>query len=98
MNSPDRVEIVGSFLALHWSDGREIIIRASHLRTCSPSAEQSGEQDIFGHTTGGTSQKNFAGVELVHFDYVGNYALKLHFSDGHSSGIFSWEYLKSLDS
>jgi DUF971 family protein len=35
--------------------------------------------------------------ELVRIDQVGNYAIQLHWSDGHSYGIYSWEYLKELD-
>ena len=32
------------------------------------------------------------------FVNVGNYALRLHFSDGHTTGIYSWEYLRKIDS
>ena len=47
MKSPIRVEVVGNFLALHWEDGNQSFIKASDLRAKSPSAEQSGEVDIF---------------------------------------------------
>ena len=67
-------------------------------RAHSPSAEQSGEVDIFGKISGGTKQTEYQGVSIKKFEYVGNYAIRLLFSDGHGSGIYSWELLKSLES
>jgi len=93
---PKKVEIVGDFLALLWPDSEEIIIDSQTLRKNSPSAEQSGERDIFGHLHGGSDQNNFNGVKLLSYERVGNYAVRLLFTDGHGSGIYSWELLRSL--
>jgi len=90
------LEIVGNFLALGWEDGEEIILEASTLRENSPSAEQAGESDIFGRIHGGSSQRDFREVQLLSAHKIGNYAVRLLFSDGHGSGIFSWEYLRGL--
>ena len=35
-------------------------------------------------------------ITVTHAELVGNYAIRLHFSDGHESGIFSWAYLREL--
>lgn len=93
---PEHVEIVGDFLALRRPDGHEMIVSAKTLRANSPSAEQTGESDLFGNVIGRSSRSEFNEVELVKFEQVGNYALRLHFSDGHSSGIYSWEHLEFL--
>jgi DUF971 family protein len=90
------MEIVGDFLALAWEDGDEVILPAHTLRKNSPSAEQAGESDIFGRIRGGSNQKDFQQVRLLSAHKVGNYAVRLVFSDGHGSGIYSWEYLRHL--
>lgn len=93
MESPEKVEIIGEFLALRWRDGKELFIDSPTLRANSPSAEQAGELDIFGQVLGGSDQQEFRGVIISQFEYVGNYAIRLLFSDGHGSGIYSWDYL-----
>ena len=40
--------------------------------------------------------KKFNGTSINKVEAVGNYAIRVHFSDGHNTGIFSWEYLFSL--
>ena len=97
MDIPVRFEIIGDSLALKWSDGTEDFWRGSFLRKHSPSAEQTGEMDIFGRIQGGTSDKDeYKEVKLLKLFPVGNYALRLLFSDGHSTGIYSWSYLRNL--
>ncbi len=64
---------------------------AEYLRTHSPSAEVRGHgrgQAVLQHG------KRLVTIEKV--EAAGNYALQIHFSDGHNSGIFSWEYLREL--
>ena len=96
--APSRVDIVGSTLCLLWSDGVESYLDASLLRSHSPSAENKGELDIFGNKSGGEEKKDHKNVVIEKFVNVGNYALRLHFSDGHTTGIYSWEYLRKIDS
>ena len=98
MEIPIRFEIIGNSLALVWTDGSEDFWDASFLRKNSPSAEQSGEMDIFGRIQGGSNdpEQDFEDVKLLKFVPVGRYAIRLVFSDGHSTGIFSWSYLKLL--
>lgn len=38
-----------------------------------------------------------APLTIVHAELAGNYALKIEFSDGHSAGIFTWDYLREID-
>jgi len=96
MGPPTDIQIAGNFLALRWPDGREDFLPGEFLREHSPSAENLGERDILGNLHGGDGPREFPGVTLVGMHRVGNYALSLVFSDGHSSGIYSWDFLRSL--
>ena len=93
---PVDIQLVGTFLALRWEDGREAILPGEFLRERSPSAENLGEKDILGNTYGGDGPRQFPGVGVTGFHRVGNYAVSLVFSDGHTSGIYSWDYLRRL--
>ena len=97
MDPPEKIEIIGDFLALRWKDGRELIFDSPTLRANSPSAEQAGESDIFGEVSGGSAQQEFRGVSIKRFEYIGNYAIRILFSDGHGSGLYSWDFLSSLE-
>ena len=93
---PTRVELVGETLALAWPDGEESYLEAPFLRERSPSAEQQGETDLFGSVSGGISGGDYSSVLIRRFEIVGNYALRIQFSDGHSTGIYSWDYLRRI--
>lgn len=98
MPAPIDIQIVGDFLALRWPDGREDFLPGEFLRERSPSAENLGERDILGNLHGGDGPREFPGVRVTGLHRVGNYAVSLVFSDGHSSGIYSWDYLRDLGS
>lgn len=93
---PTNVQLIGSEVAIVWSDGREDYYPMSFLRANSPSAEQAGERDIFGTQYGGSSRTEFEGVTVVGFETMGAYALRFEFSDGHRTGLYSFEYLRKL--
>lgn len=93
---PEHVEIIGGFLAIRWSDGREDALPAALLREKSPSAENVGERDLMGRRIGGEEPRDHSGVGLVSWQPVGGYALALAFTDGHRSGIFPYRFLREL--
>lgn len=66
-------------------------LSAEMLRVTSPSAEVQGHSPSERVTLGGKRD-----VKITRIDPVGNYAVKLGFSDGHDTGIFSWSYLRKL--
>jgi DUF971 family protein len=78
-------------LELMFSDQAHFRLSCEYLRAYSPSAE------VRGHGPGQEilqiGKKN---VGIVAIDPVGNYAVKLRFSDGHDTGIYSWDYLYDL--
>lgn len=93
MSIPSRVVIPESkdALMLSYSNGQEYILPAEYLRVYSPSAE------VRGHGEGNeTLQFGKRLVTINSLEKSGNYALQIEFSDGHNSGIYSWEYLQAL--
>ena len=96
MTKLEHIEAIGDLIALRWQDGVEHYIPMERLRAWSPSAENTGERDLLGNQIGGTDQKHFPGVMVKGWRVVGGYAVQFDFSDGHSTGIYSWEYLRAL--
>jgi DUF971 family protein len=92
--TPEDVQIIERTLAVRWSDGREDYYDAELLRAISPSAENLGEADFFGNIKGGDPRTSYPGVLITGWEYVGGYALRLFFSDGHSTGYFTYRYLR----
>jgi len=80
-------------LEVGFSDGKSFRIPFELMRIYSPSAE------VQGHGPGQeVLQTGKREVELTELEPVGNYAVQPTFSDGHNSGIFSWDYLYFLGS
>ena len=80
-------------LEVAFSDGRSFSLPYEFLRVFSPSAE------VRGHGPGQeVLQTGKRTVDIVSLDPVGSYAVQPTFSDGHSTGIYSWDYLYSLGS
>lgn len=80
-------------LEISFSDGAKFRIPFELMRVYSPSAE------VAGHGPGQeTLQTGKRDVTLKGLEPVGNYAVQPSFSDGHDTGIFSWDYLYFLGS
>ncbi|HXD41937.1 MAG TPA: DUF971 domain-containing protein [Ramlibacter sp.] len=78
-------------LEISFSDGAQFRIPFELMRIYSPSAE------VAGHGPGQeVLQTGKREVELTELEPVGNYAVQPRFSDGHDTGIFSWDYLYFL--
>jgi len=97
-DAPKKIENIGEEIAILWPDGRESYLTHEYLREKSPSAENIGEVDILGQRHGGDGPRIFPGVRVVGWEKVGNYAVCFHFSDGHSTGLYTWPYLHKIDS
>ncbi len=78
-------------LELVWADGSRYRVPFELMRVYSPSAE------VAGHGPGQeVLQTGKREVQITAMNPVGNYAVQPRFSDGHESGIFTWEYLRHL--
>ena len=94
-DAPQPVEIKlhqkSRVLEIAFSDGRSFRLPYEFLRVHSPSAE------VRGHGPGQeVLQVGKRAVEIRALEPVGSYAVQPQFSDGHSTGIFSWDYLYEL--
>jgi DUF971 family protein len=98
MIPPANIQLIGDEVAIAWADGRESYFTGEKLRAASPSAETQGERDILGGQHGGGGGRNFSGVRVLSWDRIGNYAIRFDFSDGHRTGLYTFDYLRSLDS
>jgi len=78
-------------LTVRFDDGVDHELPAEMLRVLSPSAEVQGHSREQRQTVPGKREVAIAAV-----DPVGNYAVRLTFSDGHNTGLFSWTYLRKL--
>ncbi len=96
LKTPVNIQLIGEEVAIVWDDGQESYFRGPELRAASPSAETRGEKDIFGNQYGGGPQKDFSQVQVRAFERVGNYAIRFDFSDGHRTGLYSYELLAEL--
>ena len=95
MSIPQPTEIAlhqaSRLLEIAFSDGAVFRLPCEFLRVCSPSAE------VRGHGTGqDVLQVGKREVQIAAIEPVGSYAVRLVFSDGHDTGLYSWEYLYHL--
>ena len=75
-------------LHISFADGKTFRIPCEFLRVYSPSAE------VRGHSPGQeVLQTGKKDVNIDHIEPVGNYAIQLNFSDGHNTGLYSWDLL-----
>lgn len=94
-NTPHPTEIKlhqkSNLLEISFSDNSTFKLPCEFLRVYSPSAEVRGHGP--GQEVLQVGKKN---VEINNIQPVGSYAVQLTFSDGHDSGIYSWDYLYEL--
>ena len=91
--TPQNITVHGAsrVLEVAFSDGKVFRLPFELMRVYSPSAE------VKGHGPGQeTLQTGKRQVDIAEIGAVGNYAIQPHFSDGHDSGIYSWDYLYFL--
>jgi DUF971 family protein len=82
---------VSRVLDVAFDDGKSFSLPVEYLRVYSPSAE------VRGHGPGQeVLQAGKREVNITAIDPVGVYAVKLVFTDGHDTGIYSWDYLYDL--
>ena len=80
---------------IEWADGQENVYDFEQLRWACPCAHcrgEMGQPGVLDFTDRLTPEQ----TELVNIEAVGHYAIRPTFTDGHGSGIFSWDYLYDL--
>lgn len=88
-------------LTVEWADGATSYFTIAYLRRMSPSADMKElRTEMSRNRLAVLPQKmgrSSGPLVAVGAEMVGNYAIRIHFSDGHSTGIYSWEYLRQID-
>lgn len=101
MNQPVKLDLKKDRgLTIEWSDGASSYYSIAYLRRMSPSAEaRQLREDMSSNPLTVLPSRPSAGGPLVALgaEIVGNYALRVSFSDGHKTGLFTWDYLRSID-
>jgi DUF971 family protein len=75
-----------------YDDGVRFEIAGPLLRAMSPSASDRGHQGGADHPIA----RDFTGVRVAAIDPVGAYAVRLRFTDGHDTGLFTWSALRRI--
>jgi DUF971 family protein len=94
---PLDIQQIGEELAIKWDDGTESYLQLESLRRHCPCAGCKGEMDIMGNLYKGPDQPlPPQAFQLRRIANVGGYAIQPVWADGHSTGLYSFEYLLRL--
>ena len=99
---PKRIAVSRSngLLMIEWPDGFSCNYPISDLRAACPCAEcraGAGKEDMpVSSEMLEIPMINKASTELERLEQVGNYGIQPHWKDGHSYGIYTWQYLREL--
>ncbi len=94
---PNDIQRIGTELAVKWDDGRESFIPLEKLRRACPCASCKGELDVMGNLHKGPDLPlPPEAFELVRVANVGGYGVQPIWADGHTTGIYSYEYLRRV--
>ena len=87
------------YLKITWNDDHSTRFPLRYLRDKCPCAVCSGETDLFGRRIMPAQQPEDkpGKYNLVQIELVGNYAMTFVWGDGHTNGIYSWQYILGLE-
>ncbi len=77
-------------VVIKWDDGTKLEYALDNLRNACPCA------GCRGHSPGEVEPPQVRGVTVVGIHEVGSYALRFDWSDGHTTGIYTWAYLEEI--
>lgn len=94
---PVEIQQIGDELAIRWADGTESFLRLEVLRRACPCAGCQGEVDALGQLHKGPEVPLAPqAFELKRIESVGGYALQPIWGDGHTAGLYAFDYLRRL--
>jgi len=93
---PSNIQQIGDELAISWNDATESFFNLEMLRRACPCAACGGEPDVLGNISRPNVSYSEKSFQLVGFELVGGYAVQPRWADGHSTGIYSFTYLRRL--
>lgn len=92
----EQISLIGSELVIRWSDGLETYLPLVEMRKACPCASCQGEPDALGRVLKPKVELGENSATLQRYEFVGGYALQAYWADGHNTGIYTFEYLRSL--
>ena len=96
---PLDIQVIGTDLAIKWSEGEESFISLQQLRHQCPCAACKGETDIMGNVYKGANPTlGPESFRLASIQQVGGYAIQPVWADGHATGLYSFDYLRRISS
>jgi DUF971 family protein len=94
---PKDIQSIGDELAIKWEDDSESYLKLEKFRRHCPCAACKGEVDVMGHLhKGPDAPLSPQAFHLVRISSVGSYAVQPVWADGHSTGLYSFDYLRRL--
>ncbi len=91
------VQPVGAELALRWDDGAEHFVPLEALRRACPCASCAGETDVMGNVSKGPeTQFTESSFQVRRLQPVGGYAVQIFWQDGHGTGLYAHDYLRTI--
>tara|TARA_B100000963_G_C22595541_1_gene657663 strand:+ start:329 stop:634 length:306 start_codon:yes stop_codon:yes gene_type:complete len=80
-------------IQIEYDNDKFLLLTSSYLRACSPSAENKNQ---LRKKNSQDNKQKFKSILITKIESVGNYAIRIIFNDGHSTGIYSWDYLMTI--
>lgn len=101
-NTPIRIDLKKDRgLTIEWGDGSTSYYTIAYLRRMSPSADMRELREQMARNPltvlPSAPAASHGPIAAVDAELVGHYALRIRFSDGHDTGIYSWAYLREID-
>jgi DUF971 family protein len=104
MDAPTRIDLKKDRgLTVEWADGSTSYYSIAYLRKMSPSAEmkqlrEEQKRNPLAVLPASAARGLTGGpITAVDAELVGHYAIRITFSDGHATGLYSWAYLREID-
>lgn len=92
----------GTGMEIDWKDGHQSVYKFQYLRDCCPCATCDDEREKSGVNFGEPPKSKTAlpmfrdPARPVEVTPVGKYAISFHWNDGHQTGIYSWDFLRTM--
>jgi DUF971 family protein len=93
---PTNIAQIGDELAIAWNDGTESFVALEALRRSCPCAMCGGEPDVLGRVERPEVTYTPTSFLLRGWQLVGGYAFQPGWEDGHSTGLYSFPYLRKI--
>ena len=93
---PVNIQVIGSEVAFKWNDDSESFLPLEMLRRACPCAGCGGEPDVLGRVVRPSVTYSPESFLLKSYQLIGGYAFQPVWQDGHSTGLYAFDYLRRL--